>query len=50
MIFNIYRDTVKHCEENNVVIPQIKNRKISTRIDNVANNKYFAETKEELRV
>ncbi|KAF0755403.1 zinc finger MYM-type protein 1-like [Aphis craccivora] len=44
---NIYYDTVKHCEENNVVIPKVIKRKISTRIDYVLNNQYFADTKKE---
>ncbi|CAI6357084.1 unnamed protein product [Macrosiphum euphorbiae] len=48
---DIYRDTVKHCEENNVAIPEVRKRKISTKIDYSANNQYFADTKEEeLRV
>ncbi|KAE9523137.1 hypothetical protein AGLY_016451 [Aphis glycines] len=47
----IYCDTVKHCEENNVAIPKVRKRKISTKIDYSANNQYFADTKEEeLRV
>jgi len=48
---DIYCDTVKHCEENNVAIPKVRKRKISTKIDYSANNQYFADTKEEeLRV
>ncbi|CAI6372990.1 unnamed protein product [Macrosiphum euphorbiae] len=48
---DIYRDTVKHCGENNVAIPEVRKRKISTKIDYSANNQYFADTKEEeLRV
>ncbi|XP_050064188.1 zinc finger MYM-type protein 1-like [Aphis gossypii] len=48
---DIYCDTVKHCEENNVAIPKVRKRKISTKIGYSANNQYFADTKEkELRV
>lgn len=35
---NIYRDTVEHCEKNNLVISKVKKRKISTRINQFENN------------
>ncbi|KAL5239001.1 hypothetical protein ACI65C_006411 [Semiaphis heraclei] len=48
-IFDVKRK--KHCEENNVAIPEVRKRKISTKIDYSANNQYFVDTKEEeLRV
>lgn len=44
---DIYRETVKHCKENNEVVPKVRKRKISTRIDSTANNQYFADPKGE---
>lgn len=44
---DIYRDIATHCEENYVVIPKVRKRKISTKIDYAANYQYFTNTKEE---
>lgn len=44
---NIYNDTVKYCTENQVQIPEVRKRKISTKIDQASENEYFATAKEE---
>lgn len=43
----IYNDTVECCTETGVIIPQVKKRKISSKIDQSSENQYFACTKEE---
>lgn len=44
---NIYCDTVKYCTENQVIIPEIRKRKISSRFDQASENQYFSCAKEE---
>ncbi|XP_008183440.1 zinc finger MYM-type protein 1-like [Acyrthosiphon pisum] len=43
----VYNETVECCTETGVIIPQVKKRKISSKIDQSSENQYFACTKEE---
>jgi hypothetical protein len=43
----IYTNVVSVCESNEIAIPPVKKRKVSSRIDESAGSQYFVQTKEE---
>lgn len=48
---NIYQQSVELCNKNGVQVPEVINRKVSTRIDKTANSQFFFKTKKnELKV
>ncbi|XP_050059714.1 zinc finger MYM-type protein 1-like [Aphis gossypii] len=44
---NIYKKVFKLCEENQIVIPPVKKRKVSSKVDCFSNTQHFMDTKEE---
>lgn len=46
---NVYKEAKDLCMEQEIDIPMVKNRKVSSRCDDSAKTQYYYETKEELR-
>ncbi|XP_025421525.1 zinc finger MYM-type protein 1-like [Sipha flava] len=48
---NIYQQSVELCNKNGVQVPEVVNRKVSTRIDKMSNSQFFFKTKyDELKI
>ncbi|CAI6366083.1 unnamed protein product [Macrosiphum euphorbiae] len=44
---NIYKKVIKLCEDNQIVIPPVKKRKVSSKVDCFSSTQNFMDTKEE---